>query len=85
LNIFKGKLNGESIVDAVGLYVPTQLIAGFPILPVSNIPGARCDNTTNSVGQFLDYFPYFEEMKGFLVDIRPISLSTVCPSSYCET
>jgi hypothetical protein len=53
INVFKGKINCHSIMDTVGIRMPTRQIREFSTFSVSsalrNSPSARCVIATNEI------------------------------------
>jgi hypothetical protein len=60
INIFKGKINCHSIMDTVGIRVPTRQIRECSTFSVNSvqrhIPSARCVIAANDICRFLDIF-----------------------------
>jgi hypothetical protein len=60
INVFKGKLNCPSILDSVGIRVPTRQIREFSTFSVSSAlkhsPSARCVIAASDVCRYLDIF-----------------------------
>jgi hypothetical protein len=60
INVFKGKINCPSILDSVGIRVPTRQIREFSTFSVSNAlkhsPSAMCVIAANYVCRYLDIF-----------------------------
>jgi hypothetical protein len=58
--IFKGKMNCHSIMDTVGICVPTRQIREFSTFSVNSAlrhsPSARCVIAVNYICRFLDIF-----------------------------
>jgi hypothetical protein len=60
INVFKGKINCRSILDSVGIRVPTRQIREFSTFSVSSAlkysPSARCVIAANDVCRYLEIF-----------------------------
>jgi hypothetical protein len=58
INIFSGTKCCSSVLETVGLRVPTRNMHNFNMFtcPSSHCPSARCVSTANAVGTFTDVF-----------------------------
>jgi hypothetical protein len=60
INIFKSKMNCHSIMDTVGIRVPTRQIRDFSTFSVSSAlrhsPSAMCATAANDICRLLDIF-----------------------------
>jgi hypothetical protein len=58
INVFRGAKSCPSVLEAVGLCVPTQNIRNFSMFSCSysHCPTARCVSAANSVRKFVDIF-----------------------------
>jgi hypothetical protein len=59
INVFKGKINFYSIMDVIGVPVPTRQIKEFSTSSVSSAfrhsPSARCITATGNIRKFLRF------------------------------
>jgi hypothetical protein len=69
INIFKSKINCHSVMDTVGIRVPTRQIRDFSTFSVSSAlrhsPSVRCASASNDICRLLDILVFGKDTVSF--------------------